>query len=132
MLGHNRQPAFRQQKVDIGDAAMLRIFNRDDRAGSAAILDRLECVFKAEARQRQAGRIAFQRSAVAIAARRALKGEFSRVAQDIIDVGSSAGGARAMTVLHEGDRAEHIEHLDREITGCLAPAKLFEHRRVHL
>ena len=32
-------------------------------------------------------------------ARRALKGEFSRVAQDIIDVGSSAGGARAKAVI---------------------------------
>lgn len=32
-------------------------------------------------------------------ARRALRGEFSQVAQDIIDVGSSAGGARAKAVI---------------------------------
>jgi serine/threonine-protein kinase HipA len=32
-------------------------------------------------------------------ARRALRGEFSEVAQDIIDVGSSAGGARAKAVI---------------------------------
>lgn len=32
-------------------------------------------------------------------ARRALKGEFSEVAQDIIDIGSSAGGARAKAVI---------------------------------
>jgi serine/threonine-protein kinase HipA len=32
-------------------------------------------------------------------ARRALRGEFTRVAQDIIDVGSSAGGARAKAVI---------------------------------
>jgi len=32
-------------------------------------------------------------------ARRALRGEFSKVAQDIIDVGSSAGGARAKAVI---------------------------------
>ena len=32
-------------------------------------------------------------------ARRALKGEFSSIAQDIIDIGSSAGGARAKAVI---------------------------------
>jgi serine/threonine-protein kinase HipA len=32
-------------------------------------------------------------------ARRALRGEFGRIAQDIIDVGSSAGGARAKAVI---------------------------------
>jgi serine/threonine-protein kinase HipA len=32
-------------------------------------------------------------------ARRALKGEFSQIAQDIIDIGSSAGGARAKAVI---------------------------------
>lgn len=32
-------------------------------------------------------------------ARRALKGEFSKIAQDIFDVGSSAGGARAKAVI---------------------------------
>ena len=32
-------------------------------------------------------------------ARRALKGEFSKIAQDIIDIGSSAGGARAKAVI---------------------------------
>lgn len=40
-------------------------------------------------------------------ARRALRGEFSLVAQDIIDVGSSAGGARAKAVIgwHARDNA---------------------------
>ena len=33
------------------------------------------------------------------AARRVLKGEFSSIAQDIIDIGSSAGGARAKAVI---------------------------------
>ncbi len=32
-------------------------------------------------------------------ARRALKGEFSKIAQDMIDIGSSAGGARAKAVI---------------------------------
>ena len=50
VLADDRQAAFREQKVNVGDAAMLRILDRDDRAVGAAVLDRFQRVFKAEAR----------------------------------------------------------------------------------
>jgi serine/threonine-protein kinase HipA len=41
-------------------------------------------------------------------ARRALKGEFSTIAQDIIDIGSSAGGARAKAVIGWNRRTNQV------------------------
>lgn len=41
-------------------------------------------------------------------ARRALHGEFSKVAQDIIDVGSSAGGARAKAVIGWNSKTNEV------------------------
>jgi len=61
--------------MNVGDAAMLRILDRNDRPVGAAFLHRVQRVFKAETGQRQTiGRI-FQRGAVAVAPRRALKGD---------------------------------------------------------
>jgi len=69
----NGQAAFRQQEVDIRHAAMLRIFDRNDRGPGPPGFHCVQCVFKAEARQRQAFRRIFQRGAVGIGAGRALK-----------------------------------------------------------
>ena len=70
--------ALGQQEVDVRDAAVLRVLDRDDRARGAAVLDRIERILEAEAGQRQAvGRI-FERGPVRIGARRALEGDRAR------------------------------------------------------
>ncbi|MES2352889.1 MAG: type II toxin-antitoxin system HipA family toxin [Pseudomonadota bacterium] len=54
-------------------------------------------------------------------ARRALKGEFSKVAQDIIDIGSSAGGARAKAVIGWNPSTNQV------VSGQFAVPEGFEH-----
>ncbi len=54
-------------------------------------------------------------------ARRALKGEFSKVAQDIIDIGSSAGGARAKAVIGWNPKTNQV------ISGQFDVPEGFEH-----
>ena len=78
MFADNAEVAFGQQKMDIGNPAVLRIFDRDNRMRSAPILDRIERVFEAEARQRQAIGVPLERGAVAVAARRALERHSAR------------------------------------------------------
>ncbi len=73
MLAHDRQPAFRQQEVDVGHAAMLRVLDRDDRLPCAAFLDRIQCVLKREARQQQTVGQSLKRRPVRVRAGCALK-----------------------------------------------------------
>jgi hypothetical protein len=73
VFAHDRQPAFGQQEVDVGDAAVLRILDRDDRLAGASVLHRIERVLERKARQRQAAGQRVHRRAVRIGARRALK-----------------------------------------------------------
>jgi serine/threonine-protein kinase HipA len=54
-------------------------------------------------------------------ARRALNGEFSKVAQDIIDIGSSAGGARAKAVIGWNSSTNQV------VSGQFALPEGFEH-----
>ena len=54
-------------------------------------------------------------------ARRALKGEFSQIAQDIIDIGSSAGGARAKAVIGWN------RHTNQVVSGQFDVPEGFEH-----
>jgi serine/threonine-protein kinase HipA len=54
-------------------------------------------------------------------ARRALKGEFSTIAQDIIDIGSSAGGARAKAVIGWN------RHTNQVVSGQFDVPEGFEH-----
>ncbi len=54
-------------------------------------------------------------------ARRALKGEFSAIAQDIIDIGSSAGGARAKAVIGWNQKTEQV------VSGQFDVPEGFEH-----
>lgn len=54
-------------------------------------------------------------------ARRALKGEFSKVAQDIIDIGSSAGGARAKAVIGLNTKTNQV------VSGQFDVPEGFEH-----
>jgi serine/threonine-protein kinase HipA len=54
-------------------------------------------------------------------ARRALKGEFSKVAQDIIDIGSSAGGARAKAVIGWNPKTNQV------VSGQFDVPEGFEH-----
>jgi hypothetical protein len=70
MLAHDAQPAFGQQEMDIGHAAVLRILDRDDRLAGAPVLHRVERVLERKARQRQAIGHHFQRGAVRIGAGR--------------------------------------------------------------
>ena len=46
MLGYDTQARFWQQKVDVGHAAMQRIFNGYNRGRSRPILDRINGVFE--------------------------------------------------------------------------------------
>ena len=75
MFAHDVQPAFGQQKMDIGDPTVLRILDRNDCAPRAPIGHRIERILERKARQRQAIGRGFQRGAVRIGARRALKGD---------------------------------------------------------
>lgn len=54
-------------------------------------------------------------------ARRALKGEFSKIAQDIIDIGSSAGGARAKAVIGWNPKTNQV------VSGQFDVPEGFEH-----
>lgn len=54
-------------------------------------------------------------------ARRALRGEFSRVAQDMIDIGSSAGGARAKAVIGWNAKSHQV------VSGQFDLPEGFEH-----
>jgi serine/threonine-protein kinase HipA len=54
-------------------------------------------------------------------ARRALKGEFSSIAQDIIDIGSSAGGARAKAVIGWNRQSNQV------VSGQFDVPEGFEH-----
>ena len=98
MLADDMQPAFRQQEVDIGDPAVLRILDRDDRPVGAPFADRVDRVLETEAGQRQAGGIVFQRRAVPVAARRAL--ERNRACR----IGRSQGGH----FLDQGERGGRV------------------------
>ena len=53
MLAGDHQPRFGQQEMDVGDAAVQRILDRDDRAIGAAVLHRVDRVLEVEAGQRQ-------------------------------------------------------------------------------
>ena len=54
-------------------------------------------------------------------ARRALKGEFSKIAQDMIDIGSSAGGARAKAVIGWNPQTNQV------VSGQFDVPEGFEH-----
>lgn len=54
-------------------------------------------------------------------ARRALKGEFSKIAQDLIDIGSSAGGARAKAVIGWNPQTNQV------VSGQFDVPEGFEH-----
>ena len=62
MFGHDRQPAFGQQEVDIRHAPVLAVLDRNHRAARGARFHRVERVFEIEAGQRQRfGRILHRR-----------------------------------------------------------------------
>ena len=75
MLAGDHQPRFGEQEVDVGDAAVERIFDRDDRMRGATVLHRVERILECEARQRQPVGEGFLRRDMAIGAGRALKGD---------------------------------------------------------
>ena len=53
MLAGDDQPRFGQQEVDVGDAPVQRVLDRDHRAIGAALLHGFDCVFERETGQRQ-------------------------------------------------------------------------------
>jgi len=57
------RPLSGQEEVDIGDAAVLRVLDRDDRLAGAAVLHRIQRILEGEARQRQAMRQALRAAA---------------------------------------------------------------------
>jgi hypothetical protein len=73
MLAHDPQPAFGQQEVDVGHAPVLRILDGDDRLSGAPFTHGIERVLERKARQGQPLGHDFQRGAVRIGPRRALK-----------------------------------------------------------
>ena len=75
MLAGDRQPRFGQQEVDVGDAAVKRILDRDDGAVGATVLDRGDRVVEGKARQRQCVRERLAHRLVRIGPRRALEGD---------------------------------------------------------
>ena len=74
ILADNLEPAFRKKKMDISNAAMLRILDRNNRAASFTGLYLLQRVFKAKAGQRQMLGASFHRRTMRIRTRRALEG----------------------------------------------------------
>ena len=114
VLAGDRQAAFGEQEMDIRHPPVLRVLDRDQSARSAAILDRVERVFEAEARQRQRFGIVFERRAVAVAPRRALERDRpGRIA------GSSADQLGDQFA-RRGGIAVHAQR--PEIRGSMAPA----------
>ncbi len=78
MLARDHQPRFREQEMDIGDAAVERILDRNDRAVGAAVLHRVDRIGKVETGQRQAVRKCLGRRDMAVGAGRALKRDRAR------------------------------------------------------
>ncbi len=101
VLANDVEFAFGQQEMNVGDAAVLRILDRDDRARGASVLHRVERVLEGEARQRQAGGRVLERGAVAVAARRALQRH--RAGR----IGGGGGGHRLDQLQRGGGEAFH-------------------------
>lgn len=78
IFADNVEPAFGQQEVDVGDPAVLRILDRDDRRPRPAVLHRLQRVLEAEAGERGEIGARFGRRAVRIGAGRTLEGDRAR------------------------------------------------------
>jgi hypothetical protein len=75
MFADDRQAGFGQQEMNVGDAAMQAVFDRNDRAVDAPVAHRLDRILEAVAGQRQRLRVEFARRKVAVRAGRALKGQ---------------------------------------------------------
>ncbi|SUJ26067.1 Uncharacterised protein [Sphingomonas paucimobilis] len=78
MLADDDQPGFGQQEMDVGDAAMQRIFDRDDRAVGLARLHSLQRVGEIEAGQRQTIGKGLDGGDMAVGARRPLERDGAR------------------------------------------------------
>ena len=73
MLSDNVQTGFGEQEVNVRDAAVQAVFDRDDRAVDAAVAHGIDRVLKSIAGQRQRVCVIFSRGEVAVRTRRALK-----------------------------------------------------------
>src|SRR3546814_2527992 len=73
MLADDRQARFGEQKMNVGDAAVQAVLDRDDRAVDAPFAHRVDRVLERIAGHRQRIRVIFARGEVAVRAGRALQ-----------------------------------------------------------
>ena len=74
MLGYDAKARFREQKVNVRNAAMQRVFYWNDGARRRSVLYRINGVFERKTGQGQAVGIIFQSRQMRVCPRRALKG----------------------------------------------------------
>ena len=73
MLAGDHQPRFGQQEMHVGDTAVERILDRDDRTIGLALLHRVDRILERKARQREAVGERLLRGDMAVRPRRSLK-----------------------------------------------------------
>ena len=78
MLADDRQARFGEQEMDVGDAAVQAVLDRNDRAVDAAFAHGVDRILERIAGHRQRVRVIFARGEVAVRARRALKRQSAR------------------------------------------------------